>query len=158
MNTTNLETEVATETTSTTPNTNNGVQNNEVKENGFMKRIGVATFALVVIVTLFYKANPFGIFDSEDLKKFKRIVDTKNEITSNVNIKSSEKEVYATKLSNNNTKIEELKVSKKNNELSICGLNKQYGQEKIDISLKCTDSELTEFKKNSTGSGSEKKS
>lgn len=157
MNTTNLETEVANETTSTTT-PNNGAQNNTVKENGFMKRIGVASFALVVIVTLFYKANPFGMFDSEDLKKFKRIVDTKNEITSSVNTKSSEKEIYATKLSNNNTKIEELKVSKKNNELSICGLTKQYGQEKIDTSLKCTDSELVEFKKNSTGSGSEKKS
>lgn len=140
--------------------TENNNANVEVTQNEVKAQTPVDKVQSVVGSTLFkkaamlsvaafvvYQANPFGIFDSEEIKKANRVIKTKNEIVSMVGDKESIKGVYSDKVSANNESITELEKAKKDAELNICGLEKQYGKETVDFTLKCDDKEYAEYVK-----------
>jgi hypothetical protein len=124
---------------------------------GLSKRAIKVSVAFAVIGVVFYNANPYGIFDSTEVAKAKKIIETKNEIISQVSEKTASKTVLSDKVSANNTKIADAKQKKKDTEMAICGLEKQYGSETIDLNKKCSEKEYNEYVKTksntSTGSG-----
>lgn len=95
---------------------------------------------------LMYQANPWGIFDSDEVKQFKKILATSQELKSHIEVKENEKRIASNQIESNNTRIEELKKEKLEKEQHMCGLDTQIGQKEIDLTKTCSTDELNQWK------------